>query len=126
MRPGGFNPERIPLNDEVLRSLGATLPNLDVGVMANNSDAYRVQLTAPLALSDPGVPLEVAQLADPDELDIAMLNVETLAAGGTFRSLKVVIQDGHSGLLPQPRLLRLVQPFHCTGCQSTGAGMNKP
>jgi predicted extracellular nuclease len=84
-----FNPERFLLDDEVLRSLGATLPNVDVGahfaeplvgVLDYDFGAYRVQVIAPQAITSPGAPREVAPLPNPDELVIATLNVENLAA----------------------------------------------
>ena len=83
--PSDFNPERIQVEDDIMR--GAT-PNANVGdgfttaavgVLDYNFGNFELQLTSALARFDNGVVREVARAQTADELAIATFNVENLS-----------------------------------------------
>jgi uncharacterized protein len=79
---GDFNPERILIDDEILRplprvNLGDSFSSV-VGVIDYSFGNYKLQVTEPLTVTAGGLAPEVTTLQAPNQLAIASFNVENL------------------------------------------------
>jgi len=88
VRPGDFNPERIILDDEIIKLAGGAMPALDVGgslagavvgVMDYNYGNFMIELTQVPIVAANGLAREVTAPAGPNQLAVAAFNVENLA-----------------------------------------------
>ena len=91
IRPGDFNPERITLDDEVLRALGPAqsmpelvvgdrLPGALVGVVDYSYGLFKLQAAQAPAVNAGGLAREVAQSGGGTRLAVASVNTENLSA----------------------------------------------
>ena len=90
--PGDFNPERMHLDDEVLRALtpAQSMPAADVsdslssvqGVVDYSFGNFKVQVTSAPAVTDGGLQKEVTEAPNDDELSVGSFNVENLTPLG--------------------------------------------
>lgn len=80
--PGDFNPERIILDDEILRPLPAVNVgdgfSVAVGVMDYSFGNYKLQVTEPLTVITGTLAPEITSPQAPNQLAIASFNVENL------------------------------------------------
>jgi uncharacterized protein len=95
---GDFNPERIQLDDEIVRpaprvNVGDGFATAAVGVMDYSFGNYKLQLTQPLDRVDNGLEREVTRASRDQELAVATFNVENLhpGSGGQFAQLADLI-----------------------------------
>lgn len=88
VRPGDFNPERIILDDEIIKLAGGAMPALNVGgslagpvlgVMDYDYGNFMIELTQVPTVAANGLAPEVTAPAGPDQLAVAAFNVENLA-----------------------------------------------
>jgi uncharacterized protein len=92
--PGDFNPERIQLDDEVLRAQSQTMPAANVrdrlstvqGVVDYSFSNFKVQVTSPPAVTDGGLEKEETEAPDENELSVGSFNVENLVPLGASPS----------------------------------------
>ena len=85
-----FNPERIQLDDEVLRAQAQSMPDANVrdrlstvqGVVDYSFSNFKVQVLAPPTVTDGGLEKEVTEAPDDDELSVGSFNVENLTPLG--------------------------------------------
>jgi uncharacterized protein len=85
-----FNPERIQLDDEVLRAQSLSMPAANVrdrlstvqGVVDYSFSNFKVQVLAPPTVTDGGLEKEVTEAPDDDELSVGSFNVENLTPLG--------------------------------------------
>jgi predicted extracellular nuclease len=88
--PGDFNPERIHLDDEVLRAQSQSMPAANVrdrlstvqGVVDYSFGNFKVQVLAPPTVTSGGLEKEVTEAPDEDELSVGSFNVENLTPLG--------------------------------------------
>jgi predicted extracellular nuclease len=91
IEPGDFNPERLHLDDEVLKTLPATMPAADVGDTLSDVEAvvdysfanFKLQVTSAPTVTDGGLEKEVTEAPDDDELSVGSFNVENLTPLGS-------------------------------------------
>jgi uncharacterized protein len=85
VRPNDFNPERIVLDDAVLRTpavnVGDRFTGPIVGVLDYSRDNYRIQITEPLTAVAGGITPIATAPAGPNELAVATFNVQNLHPG---------------------------------------------
>ena len=83
IRPNDFNPERIFLDDEIVKpaptvNVGDRFPGATVGVMDYSFGNFKLQVTAPLTPVSAGLAREITAAARPNQLSVATFNVENL------------------------------------------------
>jgi len=89
-----FNPERIQLDDEVLRAQSQSMPAANVrdrlstvqGVVDYSFSNFKVQVLAPPTVTSGGLEKEVTEAPGDDELSIGSFNVENLTPLGASPS----------------------------------------
>lgn len=88
IQPNNFNPERIILDDEILKLNSQTMPMANVndkingpviGVMDYSFGNFKLQVAQVPVLASGGLTQEVAQIPEAYQLDVATFNVENLA-----------------------------------------------
>jgi uncharacterized protein len=89
-RKADFNPERIIVDDEVLKVNGRTIPTVNVrdtfngfveGVLDYDFGNFRIQLTAAPTVTAHNLPKETTPSGIPNQLKVATFNVENLDPG---------------------------------------------
>ena len=94
VEPDDFNPERMHLDDEVLRALSTPFPPMpaaDVRDVLSTVEAvvdysfanYKLQVTSPPTVTDGGLEKETTEAPDGDELSVGSFNVENLTPLGS-------------------------------------------
>ncbi len=92
--PDDFNPERMHLDDEVLKSLSTPFPPMpaaNVGDRLSTVEAvvdysfanFKLQVTSPPTVTDMGLEKETTEAPDDDELSVGSFNVENLTPLGS-------------------------------------------
>lgn len=126
--PGDFNPERILLDDELLRAQGGAMPAVQVGdrfpgaltgVMDYAFGNFRVQLLAPPVPAPGGLEPETTAAPAPDQVAVATFNVRNLspAAGpARFATLAALIARN----LQAPDIVALVEVQDNSGPSNDG------
>lgn len=105
VRPGRFNPQRVFLDDELLKLAGQSMPAAVVGdrlaapltgVLDYSFANYKLQLTQPPGLVGGGLRREAATASAPDQISVATFNVQNLDPTdvGRFEALaSLVVQN---------------------------------
>jgi predicted extracellular nuclease len=127
-RPGDFNPERIVVDDEVLKAAGLTTPPVDVrdhfagpivGVLDYNFGNFVLEATSPLVPVPGGLEREATTPAATNQVAIATFNVENLDPTDTpakFELLAHLIVDN----LKSPDLITVEEIQDNNGPADTG------
>lgn len=102
VRPDRFNPQRVFLDDEILKLAGQSMPAAVVGdhfatplvgVLDYSFGNYKLQLTEPPQLISAGLSREATTAPTPDQISVATFNVQNLDPTdvGRFEALATLV-----------------------------------